>query len=70
MKRDGGGIQVIWTITIEREGSDKPCCVAEWLVTVPYGSLGTEEQFFFFLKKIEELKNKFLGFTAPELLSF
>lgn len=28
----GGGIQVVWNITIEREGSDKPCCAAEWLV--------------------------------------
>ena len=28
----GGGIQVVWNVTIEREGSDKPCCAAEWLV--------------------------------------
>jgi acyl dehydratase len=28
----GGGIQVSWGITIEREGADKPCCVAEWVV--------------------------------------
>jgi acyl dehydratase len=28
----GGGIQVVWTITVEREGGDKPCCVLEWLV--------------------------------------
>jgi acyl dehydratase len=28
----GGGVQVAWNITIEREGADKPCCVAEWLV--------------------------------------
>jgi acyl dehydratase len=28
----GGGVQVVWAITIEREGADKPCCVAEWLV--------------------------------------
>ncbi len=27
-----GGQQLTWNITIEREGSDKPCCVAEWLV--------------------------------------
>ena len=26
------GQQLIWNITVEREGSDKPCCVAEWLV--------------------------------------
>ena len=28
----GGGVQVTWSIIIEREGADKPCCVAEWLV--------------------------------------
>jgi acyl dehydratase len=28
----GGGVQVAWAITIEREGAEKPCCVAEWLV--------------------------------------
>jgi acyl dehydratase len=27
-----GGRQLVWNITVEREGSDKPCCVAEWLV--------------------------------------
>lgn len=27
-----GGQQLTWQITVEREGSDKPCCVAEWLV--------------------------------------
>ena len=27
-----GGVQATWKITIEREGSDKPCLVAEWLV--------------------------------------
>jgi acyl dehydratase len=26
------GYQVIWAVTIEREGSDRPCCVAEWIV--------------------------------------
>jgi acyl dehydratase len=26
------GIQVTWSVTVEREGSDKPCVVAEWLV--------------------------------------
>ncbi len=25
-------IQVTWRITIERDGGDKPCCVAEWVV--------------------------------------
>ncbi len=28
----GGALQVTWQITVEREGSDKPCCVAEWIV--------------------------------------
>ena len=28
----GGGVQVTWHITIELDGADKPCCVAEWLV--------------------------------------
>lgn len=27
-----GGWQLVWSITVEREGADKPCCVAEWLV--------------------------------------
>ncbi|HJZ80390.1 MAG TPA: MaoC family dehydratase [Pyrinomonadaceae bacterium] len=27
-----GGSQVLWTVTVEREGGEKPCCVAEWLV--------------------------------------
>jgi acyl dehydratase len=26
------GYQVVWTITIEREGSEKPSCVAEWVL--------------------------------------
>ncbi len=26
------GLQVTWLVTVEREGSDKPACVAEWLV--------------------------------------
>ena len=27
-----GGMQATWNVTVEREGSDKPCCIAEWLV--------------------------------------
>jgi acyl dehydratase len=27
-----GSVQVIWQVTIDREHSDKPCCVAEWIV--------------------------------------
>jgi acyl dehydratase len=28
---DGGGLQMTWQVTIQREGSDKPVCVAESL---------------------------------------
>ena len=28
----GGGVQVTWSVTLEREHGDRPCCVAEWLV--------------------------------------
>ena len=27
-----GGAQGNWNVTVERDGSDKPCCAAEWLV--------------------------------------
>jgi len=27
-----GGVQATWQVLVEREGSDKPCCAAEWLV--------------------------------------
>jgi acyl dehydratase len=27
-----GSVQVTWQVTIEREHTDKPCCVAEWIV--------------------------------------
>jgi acyl dehydratase len=27
-----GGVQVTWKIAIERDGDEKPCCVAEWIV--------------------------------------
>jgi acyl dehydratase len=27
-----GGVQAIWNVTVERDGGEKPCCVAEWLV--------------------------------------
>lgn len=27
-----GGVQATWNVTVERDGSAKPCCVAEWLV--------------------------------------
>lgn len=28
---DGGGVQVIWRVTIERQGETKPVCVAEFI---------------------------------------
>ena len=31
-----GGAQATWEVTVEREGGDKPCCVAEWLVRYYY----------------------------------
>lgn len=27
-----GGAQLTWNVTVEREGGDKPCLVAEWLI--------------------------------------
>jgi len=27
-----GGFQVTWQVTVEREGGDKPACVADWVV--------------------------------------
>jgi acyl dehydratase len=27
-----GGVQATWSVTVEREGGDKPCCAAQWLV--------------------------------------
>jgi acyl dehydratase len=27
-----GGAQAVWGVTVEREGSDRPVCAAEWLV--------------------------------------
>lgn len=32
VKDTGGGVQVTWRVTIEREHADKPCMVAEWIV--------------------------------------
>ena len=37
----GGSVQVTWGITLEREGADKPCCVAEWIVRYYINELGT-----------------------------
>jgi acyl dehydratase len=29
-----GGVQLVWAVTVEMEGSEKPCAVAEWLTRV------------------------------------
>jgi acyl dehydratase len=29
---EGGGVQVTWNITVEREGQEKPAAVVEWIV--------------------------------------
>jgi acyl dehydratase len=31
-RQAGGGIDVTWSVTVELEHGDKPCCVAEWIV--------------------------------------
>jgi len=31
-KEFDGGMEVTWKVTVEREGGERPCCVAEWLV--------------------------------------
>ncbi len=32
LERIEGGAQLTWNVTVEREGGDKPCLVAEWLI--------------------------------------
>jgi len=32
----GDSVQVTWSVTVEREGGDKPCCAAEWIVRYYY----------------------------------
>jgi acyl dehydratase len=32
LERLEGAVQLTWGVTVEREGSDRPCLVAEWLV--------------------------------------
>jgi len=27
-----GGVQATWSVTVERENGETPCCIAEWLV--------------------------------------
>ena len=32
LKEVSQGFEAIWSVVVEREGSEKPCCVAEWVV--------------------------------------
>ncbi len=32
VEETGGAIQAVWSVTVEREGGEKPACVAEWVV--------------------------------------
>ncbi len=32
IKEIKNGVQAIWTVTVESDNGEKPCCVAEWLV--------------------------------------
>jgi acyl dehydratase len=31
IEETGGSLQVTWSVTVERDGGDRPCCVAEWV---------------------------------------
>ena len=32
VEETGGNVQITWSVTIERENGDRPCCVADWIV--------------------------------------
>jgi acyl dehydratase len=32
IEKFNGGVELTWGVTIERDGSEKPCCIAEWVV--------------------------------------
>lgn len=32
LEKVDGGVQLLWGVTVEREGGDRPCLIAEWLV--------------------------------------
>lgn len=32
LKEVSDGLEAVWSVVVEREGGDKPCCVAEWVV--------------------------------------
>lgn len=31
-EQSGKAVKAVWAVTVEREGAEKPCCVAEWVV--------------------------------------
>lgn len=37
-----GALKVTWTITIERDGAERPCCLAEWIVMYHVDEPGSE----------------------------
>jgi acyl dehydratase len=37
VEETGGSIQATWRVTVERDGGDKPVCVADWLVRYYHG---------------------------------
>ena len=39
-----GAVQVTWNVTFEREGADKPCCAAEWLIRYAQEAPGARPQ--------------------------
>jgi acyl dehydratase len=28
---EGGGVQIVWSVTVERQGSGRPVCIAEFI---------------------------------------
>jgi len=42
IREAGDSTEAIYTITIEVEGAEKPCCVAEWIARYNVSSLGTK----------------------------
>lgn len=36
LREVSGGFEAVWSVVVEREGADKPCCAAEWVVRYYY----------------------------------
>ncbi len=36
LREVSGGFEAVWSAVVEREGADKPCCAAEWVVRYYY----------------------------------